>query len=206
MGDGPPPVPPRDLSLGQSMGTMGTMGSIAMSTAPRSISGDSWDGNTEMMARELEEVKLRAAQMEKTMRWWSDCTANWRDKWSKVRNERNKAREEARTLRSKLEIAVKELSSRKWEHAEELRQGLVPAERSRNSVASSKSDTDGNEDCPPGDTPTTQQDCDTLDQKGHDKRKSGRRKGEDSTVLAQQVAALQKQLEEASKKAQHEHE
>nr|XP_035973444.1 coiled-coil domain-containing protein 102A [Halichoerus grypus] len=23
--------------------------------------------------------------MEKTMRWWSDCTANWREKWSKVR-------------------------------------------------------------------------------------------------------------------------
>jgi hypothetical protein len=34
--------------------------------------------------RELEEARARAAQMEKTMRWWSDCTANWREKWSKV--------------------------------------------------------------------------------------------------------------------------
>jgi hypothetical protein len=36
--------------------------------------------------RELEEARARAAQMEKTMRWWSDCTANWREKWSKVNN------------------------------------------------------------------------------------------------------------------------
>ncbi|NXL93454.1 C102B protein, partial [Alectura lathami] len=60
--------------------------------------------------RELEEVKARAAQMEKTMRWWSDCTANWREKWSKVRAERNKAREEVRQLRIKLDSVVKELS------------------------------------------------------------------------------------------------
>ncbi|NXP52100.1 C102B protein, partial [Heliornis fulica] len=60
--------------------------------------------------RELEEVKARAAQMEKTMRWWSDCTANWREKWSKVRVERNKAREDARQLRIKLDSVVKELS------------------------------------------------------------------------------------------------
>jgi len=48
--------------------------------------------------------------MEKTMRWWSDCTANWREKWSKVRTERNKAREEAKMLRTKLEIALKDCS------------------------------------------------------------------------------------------------
>ncbi|NXI73506.1 C102B protein, partial [Anseranas semipalmata] len=60
--------------------------------------------------QELEEVKTRAAQMEKTMRWWSDCTANWREKWSKVRAERNNAREEARQLRIKLDSVVKELS------------------------------------------------------------------------------------------------
>lgn len=36
------------------------------------------------MQRELEEARARATQMEKTMRWWSDCTANWREKWSKV--------------------------------------------------------------------------------------------------------------------------
>ncbi|KAJ7338641.1 hypothetical protein JRQ81_012543 [Phrynocephalus forsythii] len=64
----------------------------------------------EMQLRELEEAKARAAQMEKTMRWWSECTANWREKWSKVRAERNKALEEGRQLKFKLEEYMKELS------------------------------------------------------------------------------------------------
>uniref|UniRef100_A0A8C3IZC1 Coiled-coil domain-containing protein 102A n=1 Tax=Chrysemys picta bellii TaxID=8478 RepID=A0A8C3IZC1_CHRPI len=72
-----------------------------------------WEISEELRLRELEEVKARAAQMEKTMRWWSDCTANWREKWSKVRIERNKAREEGRQLRIKLETTMKELSALK---------------------------------------------------------------------------------------------
>ncbi|NXE61621.1 C102B protein, partial [Calcarius ornatus] len=74
-----------------------------------SFSSD-WEIFEAVKIQELEEVKARAAQMEKTMRWWSDCTANWREKWSKVRGERNKAREEARQLRIKLDSAMKELS------------------------------------------------------------------------------------------------
>ncbi|NXG58375.1 C102B protein, partial [Hemiprocne comata] len=69
-----------------------------------------WEIFEAVRIQELEEVKARAAQMEKTMRWWSDCTANWREKWSKVRAERNKAQEEARQLRIKLDGVVKELS------------------------------------------------------------------------------------------------
>ncbi|NXH86008.1 C102B protein, partial [Edolisoma coerulescens] len=69
-----------------------------------------WEIFEAVKIQELEEVKARAAQMEKTMRWWSDCTANWREKWSKVRGERNKAREEARQLRIKLDGAIKEIS------------------------------------------------------------------------------------------------
>lgn len=52
------------------------------------------------------------------MRWWSDCTANWREKWSKVRNERNMAREEAKVLRAKVEIAVKDANTFKHESQE----------------------------------------------------------------------------------------
>lgn len=74
-----------------------------------------WEANEALRQRELEEAKGRAAQMEKTMRWWSDCTANWREKWSKVRNERNKAREESKQLRTKLEASLKESSSYKRE-------------------------------------------------------------------------------------------
>nr|XP_009942912.1 PREDICTED: coiled-coil domain-containing protein 102B [Opisthocomus hoazin] len=69
-----------------------------------------WEISEAVRIRELEEVKARAAQMEKTMCWWSDCTANWREKWSKVRAERNKAKEEARQLRIHLDSVVKELS------------------------------------------------------------------------------------------------
>lgn len=46
--------------------------------------GADWESREELRLRELEEARARAAQMEKTMRWWSDCTANWREKWSKV--------------------------------------------------------------------------------------------------------------------------
>lgn len=77
-----------------------------------------WDDRDEIKMRELEEARARATQMEKTMRWWSDCTANWREKWSKVRNERNKAREENRQLRGKLEALVKECTTMKRQNQE----------------------------------------------------------------------------------------
>ncbi|XP_060074983.1 coiled-coil domain-containing protein 102A-like [Ylistrum balloti] len=79
---------------------------------------DEWDDRDEFRMRELEEARARATQMEKTMRWWSDCTANWREKWSKVRNERNKAREENRQLRAKLEVLVKDCTLLKRERQE----------------------------------------------------------------------------------------
>ncbi|XP_025894488.1 coiled-coil domain-containing protein 102B-like [Nothoprocta perdicaria] len=89
-----------------------------------------WEIYEAIRIRELEEVKARAAQMEKTMRWWSDCTANWREKWSKVRAERNKAREEARQLRIKLEIVVKELSTLK-----KINQNLVSEKNLKNIIS-----------------------------------------------------------------------
>jgi len=48
------------------------------------------------------EAKARAAQMEKTMRWWSDCTSNWREKWSQMRQERNTARKELKLAQARL--------------------------------------------------------------------------------------------------------
>ncbi|ALC40207.1 CG31638, partial [Drosophila busckii] len=74
-----------------------------------------WEARESQRQRELHEARARAAQMEKTMKWWSDCTANWREKWSKVRNERNKAREESKQLGIKLEVAMKETHSLKRE-------------------------------------------------------------------------------------------
>lgn len=77
-----------------------------------------WEAKEALRQRELEEARARATQMEKTMRWWSDCTANWREKWSKVRNERNKAREESKILRAKLEAALKDSNSFKRDKLE----------------------------------------------------------------------------------------
>lgn len=36
--------------------------------------------------------------MEKTMRWWSDCTSNWKQKWSTVRQERNALRAQLKEI------------------------------------------------------------------------------------------------------------
>ncbi|XP_067906132.1 coiled-coil domain-containing protein 102A-like isoform X1 [Heterodontus francisci] len=101
---------------------------------PLCMDGD-WESREELRLRELEEARARAAQMEKTMRWWSDCTANWREKWSKVRAERNKSREEVRQLRQKLEALTKELTTVKREKQElsnENEQLRLEAERIKN--------------------------------------------------------------------------
>ncbi|KAI4469554.1 coiled-coil domain-containing protein [Holotrichia oblita] len=99
-----------------------------------------WEANEAMRQRELEEARARAAQMEKTMRWWSDCTANWREKWSKVRNERNKAREESKQLRSKLEAALKDTSSSKQNN--DVTNGLSATQVECDSTATSIMDLD----------------------------------------------------------------
>ncbi|XP_050624081.1 coiled-coil domain-containing protein 102B isoform X5 [Macaca thibetana thibetana] len=104
-----PASPPRDTCFPLH----GLQSHAAHNFCAHSCSTNKWDICEELRLRELEEVKARAAQMEKTMRWWSDCTANWREKWSKVRAERNSAREEGRQLRIKLEMAMKELSTLK---------------------------------------------------------------------------------------------
>ena len=47
----------------------------------------------------METVEVRITPSSHSYRWWSDCTANWREKWTKVRIERNKAVEEVRETR-----------------------------------------------------------------------------------------------------------
>ena len=88
------PYPPMGAGLGREgkSGTLQPFGGERMEEFH-------WSEREDLLSRELEEAKIRTAQMEKTMRWWSDCTANWREKWNKARNERNKAREENRQLR-----------------------------------------------------------------------------------------------------------
>jgi coiled-coil domain-containing protein 102 len=94
-----------------------------------------WEAKEALYQRELDEARARATQMEKTMRWWSDCTANWREKWTKVRNERNKAREEAKQLKTKVETLTKELTTLKTEK-HETEQQLVEMKRDNEKLLS----------------------------------------------------------------------
>ncbi|XP_049880123.1 coiled-coil domain-containing protein 102A [Pectinophora gossypiella] len=94
-----------------------------------------WEAKEALYQRELDEARARATQMEKTMRWWSDCTANWREKWSKVRNERNKARDEAKQLKNKLDIVTKEFNTIKTEK-NDLEHQLVELKRDNEKLLS----------------------------------------------------------------------
>ncbi|CAD6184246.1 unnamed protein product [Caenorhabditis auriculariae] len=67
-----------------------------------------WDLCESIRLIELQEARDRASQMEKTMRWWSNCTAEWRARWSAVRDERNRARNEAETMKQNYEVVLEE--------------------------------------------------------------------------------------------------
>nr|XP_040054649.1 coiled-coil domain-containing protein 102A [Gasterosteus aculeatus aculeatus]XP_040054657.1 coiled-coil domain-containing protein 102A [Gasterosteus aculeatus aculeatus] len=111
-GGTPSSSPPLLLSPGLGGFGLGSLGALGDGA------GADWESREELRLRELEEARARAAQMEKTMRWWSDCTANWREKWSKVRAERNRARDEVRQLRQRLDTLTKELTSVRRERQE----------------------------------------------------------------------------------------
>ncbi|TDH16744.1 hypothetical protein EPR50_G00001090 [Perca flavescens] len=111
-GETPSSSPPLLLSPGLGGFGLGSLGALGEGA------GADWESREELRLRELEEARARAAQMEKTMRWWSDCTANWREKWSKVRAERNRARDEVRQLRQRLDTLTKELTSVRRERQE----------------------------------------------------------------------------------------
>ncbi|XP_041641608.1 coiled-coil domain-containing protein 102A [Cheilinus undulatus] len=111
-GGTPSSSPPLLLSPGLGGLGLGSLGAMCEGA------GADWESREELRLRELEEARARAAQMEKTMRWWSDCTANWREKWSKVRAERNRARDEVRQLRQRLDTLTKELTSVRRERQE----------------------------------------------------------------------------------------
>ncbi|XP_023582531.1 coiled-coil domain-containing protein 102A [Trichechus manatus latirostris] len=110
--DSLPPTPPSGTP------SPGPPPALPLPPAPALLADGDWESREELRLRELEEARARAAQMEKTMRWWSDCTANWREKWSKVRAERNRAREEVRQLRQRLEALTKELAGARRERQE----------------------------------------------------------------------------------------
>lgn len=133
----PPPPPQRTYSAGK------TPNRRDAPSLPSSHPDPDWGDRDDLKLRELEEARLRVAQMEKTMRWWSDCTSNWREKWSKVRNERNKVREECRQLRAKLESAVKACSTLKRDKSGLQRKLAMLEEQLKDAGLSGLKDADG---------------------------------------------------------------
>ncbi|XP_017943507.2 LOW QUALITY PROTEIN: coiled-coil domain-containing protein 102A-like, partial [Manacus vitellinus] len=80
--------------------------------APPALLEGTGKGREELRLRELEVGRGRGRpRWEKTMRWLVGPAGNWREKWSKVRSERNRARREVRQLRHRLEALTKELAS-----------------------------------------------------------------------------------------------
>ncbi|XP_064466959.1 coiled-coil domain-containing protein 102A-like isoform X2 [Ornithodoros turicata] len=163
-----------------------------------------WEAKEELQLRELEEARARAAQMEKTMRWWSDCTANWREKWSKVRIERNKAREEARLLRGKVESCSKEAANLRRDK-QEMESEMDKLRREIDYLRITEEHRLPQQDVPPlsapSSTPVAPSNASTCDleyfERLLDQEASNGQKGSD--VTDQKASLLQLRLEEAVK-------
>ncbi|KAI6239947.1 Coiled-coil domain-containing protein [Aphelenchoides fujianensis] len=67
------------------------------------MSFSEWEKCERKRLEMLNEASDRATQMEKTMKWWADCTALWRRKWSLVRSERDGARNTIEKLMERLQ-------------------------------------------------------------------------------------------------------
>ncbi|KAK0425825.1 hypothetical protein QR680_009411 [Steinernema hermaphroditum] len=71
----------------------------------------SWDVCEMARLEEINETRNRSAQMERTMRWWTECTATWRGKWKQMKDERNRAREETEAALEQLKEAHEKIDS-----------------------------------------------------------------------------------------------
>ena len=66
-----------------------------------------------MLTQQLADANEKAVQLEKTARWWSECTVRWREKWGKVKNQRNKLQEEVETLQGRNKALIIEYTKLK---------------------------------------------------------------------------------------------
>ncbi|KAK4474559.1 hypothetical protein MN116_001702 [Schistosoma mekongi] len=91
--------------------------------------------------KELEEARSRATQLEKTMRWWSDCTASWREKWASLRDERNYLRDKLNSTQKSLENATELIDTLKLEKQQLLDDFCGPNNQANkyNSISTMKS-------------------------------------------------------------------
>ncbi|TKR93002.1 hypothetical protein L596_007539 [Steinernema carpocapsae] len=72
---------------------------------------ESWDVCEMARLEEINETQNRSAQMERTFRFWTECTASWRGKWKSMKDERNRAREETESALEQLKDANDKIDS-----------------------------------------------------------------------------------------------
>lgn len=75
---------------------------------PRESRSEESSVKENILLTELEETRTRANQMEKTMKWWADCTNQWRSKWSKKHTDYKKLKDDYKKLRAKYETISKD--------------------------------------------------------------------------------------------------
>ncbi|CAH8580454.1 unnamed protein product [Schistosoma turkestanicum] len=94
--------------------------------------------------KDLEEARSRAVQLEKTMRWWSDCTASWREKWASLRDERNYLREKLNSTQKSLDNATELIETLKLEK-QQLLEDFYSSNNQLNKFYPMKQETDQSE-------------------------------------------------------------
>ena len=115
-------VPPQQTG---STSLYAESGQFAVENRGRSGGQPMFDNESEELRRELEKSKAQIAQLEKTLKWWSDCTANWREKWNKEKTERRRLKDELGQLKSAYNQSLNEEIDRiKREFEEDHRAGI----------------------------------------------------------------------------------
>ena len=109
----PPPTFARSQSLGKSYNEESMALSLTFSNGRHTHYDPTKESRVDFDKADYEDLQARCKQMEKTMRWWSECTANWREKWSKVRAERNRYKDELKRLSLKHEAALADLNKQR---------------------------------------------------------------------------------------------
>ena len=106
--------PPATFARSQSLGKSYNDESLALSLTFTNGRHTHYDPTKESkLDFDKADLQARLKQMEKTNQWWSECTANWREKWSKVRAERNRYKDELKRLSLKHEAALADLNKQR---------------------------------------------------------------------------------------------
>ena len=61
-----------------------------------------------MLIQQLDNTNEKVRQLERTARWWNDCTVSWREKWGRVNIQKEKLEAENLALQGRNKALIKE--------------------------------------------------------------------------------------------------